>query len=110
MMKTIPISYGEFYDVPRMIRFQLGGQWYFLRSPFDDDKDDYSDFYDVYLLPFHSEDELKSNPHYWKELNKALHLGRIPIAEVGLDQTRRQSIDADAMEKWLSARKKESGV
>ncbi len=109
-MNTIPITYGEFYDVPRMIRFQLGGQWYFMRSRFDEDKDEYSDSFDVYLLPFHSEDEFKSNPNCWMELDKAFHLGRIPISEVGLDQTRRRSIDADAMEKWLSTRRKKSGV
>jgi len=109
-MNQIPITYGEFYDVPRMIEFQLGGQWYFLRSHFDEEKDDYTDFYDAYLLPFHSEDELKSNPNYWTELSEALHLGRISIGEIGLDETRRRSIDADAMEKWLSVRKKECGA
>ncbi len=110
MMNTVPITYGEFYDVPRMIRFQLGDQWYFMRSHFDEEKDDYTDFYEVYLLPFHSEEEFKSTPHYWKELDNAFHLGRIPISEVGLDETRRRSIDAIALGKWLSARKKESGV
>jgi hypothetical protein len=109
-MNTIPITYGEFYDVPRMIQFQLGGQWYFMRSHFDEEIDGYSDYYDVYLLPFHSEAEFKANPNYWKELDRAFHLGRIPIREVGLDQTRRRSIDGAAMETWLSARKKESGA
>jgi hypothetical protein len=109
-MNTVPIVYGEFYDVPRMIRFQLGEQWYFMRSHFDEEKDDYSDSYDVYLLPFHSDDEFKAHPSYWMELENAFHLGQIPIVEVGLDVTLRRSIDADAMEKWLSARKKESGV
>jgi hypothetical protein len=107
-MNLIPITYGEFYDVPRMIRFQLGGQWYFLRSPFDEEQDDYIDSYDVYLLPFRSEEEFQANPNYWRELNQASYLGRIPIREVGLDETRRRSIDADAMEQWLSTRKKES--
>ena len=32
MTDRIPISYGEFYDFPRMIRFQFGKEWYFLRS------------------------------------------------------------------------------
>jgi hypothetical protein len=109
-MKTIPITYWEFYDVPRMIRFELGGQWYFLRSPFDEEQDEYSDFYDVYLLPFRSEEEFTSNPNYWRELDKAFPLGRIPICEVGLDPTRRRSVDANAIGKWLATRKKESGV
>jgi hypothetical protein len=108
-MNTIPITYGEFYDVPRMIRFPLGGQWYFLRSYFDEAKDDYAEFYDVYLLPFHSEDEFKSNPKYWMELNKAVHLGRIAVGAVGLDETRRRSIDAEAFARWLTARTKENG-
>jgi hypothetical protein len=109
-MNPIPITYGEFYDVPRMIQLRFGGQWYFLRSHFDEGNDEYNDYYDVYLLPFRSEDEFKANPNYWTELEKASHLGRVPIREVGLDQTRRRSIDGDAMEKWLSAQKKESGV
>jgi hypothetical protein len=93
-----------------MIRFQLGGQWYLMRSRFDEDKDEYNDSYDVYLLPFRSEEEFNSNPYYWRELDKSSHLGHIPINKVGLDLTRRQSIDADAIEEWLSTRKKESGV
>src|SRR5712692_243344 len=99
----VPIVYGEFYDIRRMIRFELNGHWYFMRSHFDEENDEYTDLYDVYLLPFHSEDEFKSNPNYWRELSKAFHLGRIPISEVGLDETRRRSVSGDAMEKWLSA-------
>jgi hypothetical protein len=108
-MNAIPISYGEFYDVPRMIRFPFDGQWYFMRSHFDEEKDEYADSYDVYLLPFHSEDEFTSNPNYWKELTKAFHLGQIPIVQVGLDETGRRSIDGDKVGKWLSARKQEIG-
>jgi hypothetical protein len=109
VMNAIPINYGEFYDFPRMIRFLLDEQWYFLRSYFDEEKDDYTDWYEVYLLPYHSEDEFMTDPNYWKDLTKALHLGQIPIAHVGLDETRRKSIDGDKMETWLSARKQEIG-
>jgi hypothetical protein len=93
-----------------MIRFQLGGHWYFMRSHFDGEKDDYADWYDVYRLPFCSEDEFQSNPNYWMELNNAYHLGRIPTGDVGLDETRRRTINADAIEEWLVARTKERGV
>jgi len=106
MADRIPISYGEFYDFPRMIDFQFGGQWFYLSSAFDEELDDYPDFYDVYLLPFHSEEEFKANPYYWKNLSNADHLGQIPIIEVGLDETRRRTIDVQVFEKWLSARKK----
>ena len=110
MTNGIPIQYGEFYDFPRQIEFRHEGNWYFLRSEFDEDKDEYNEYYDVYLFPFRSEEEIKTNPCYWMQLSREHYLGRIPIVEVGLDETRRRSIDADAMEKWLSARKKESGV
>ena len=110
MSGRIPIKYGEFYDFPRQVEFQFGGEWYYLSSAFDEEKDDYPDFYDVYLLPFRSEEEIEANPCYWMNLGSEHYLGRIPIGEVGLDETRRRSIDADAIEKWLSARRKESGV
>ena len=103
MEDRIPITYGEFYDYPRMIRFQYGGEWFFLNSSFDEEKDDYPDVYDVYLLPFRSEEEFEANPYYWMDLSTAVHLGQIPIKEVGLDETRRRSIDASVIEKWLSA-------
>ena len=109
-MRAIPISYGEFYDVPRMIRFLLGGQWYFMRSYFDEQKDDYADCYDVYLLPFNSEEEFTSHPNYWKDLTETDHLGQIPIGQVGLDESRRKTIDGDKVAEWLSALKKESDL
>jgi hypothetical protein len=89
-----------------MIRFHFGADWYFLRSYFDEDKDDYSDFYDVYIVPFRTEEEFKANPYYWAELTNAVHLGQIPIAEIGLDDTRRRSIDASIIGQWLSAHKR----
>jgi len=103
MKDRSPIRYGAFYDYPRMIRFQFGEAWFFLRSAFDEEQDDYPNFYDVFLFPFRTEEEFQANPYYWKDLSAAAHLGRIPIAEVGLDETRRQSLDAHRIEKWLSA-------
>ena len=103
-MNRLPITYGEFYDFPRMVRFSLGEEWFFLRSEFDDERDEYDDSYKVYRLPFRSEEEIKSHPNYWMELSDAECLGRIPIAEVGFDESRRQSIDALAFRRWLSSR------
>jgi hypothetical protein len=110
MTTRIAIQYGEFYDFPRQIEFQFRGEWYFLRSEFNEEKDDYNDYYDVYLFPFRSDEEIKANPCYWMNLSRKDYLGRIPIADLGLDETRRRSIDADAMAKWLSAQKNESRV
>jgi hypothetical protein len=104
MADRIPMTYGEFYDFPRMIRFQFGGEWFFLDAPLDEERDDYPDVYDVYLLPFRSEEEIKANPFYWKDLSSAVHLGQIGVTEIGLDETRRRSLDAGVIGLWLSAR------
>jgi hypothetical protein len=104
MMERIPIEYGEFYDLPRQITFQSGDEWYLLRSYFDEEKDEYSDVYDVYLLPFRSRDDFEAHPDFWMPMATAVHLGQIPVTGIGLDETRRRSIDARAIETWLSAR------
>ena len=109
-MDRLTITYGQFYDFPRMIRFRLGDEWFFLRSEFDDAEDDYRHSYEVYRLPFHSEEEIVSHPDYWMKLGDAEYLGGISIAEVGLDETRRQSIDARAFIEWLSSRAASKGV
>jgi hypothetical protein len=106
MATTIPITYGEFHDFPRMIQFQLGEEWFFLRSYFDEERDEYADVFDVYLLPFRSEDDVRANPYFWTELRDAVHLGQIPVWEIGLDETRRRTIDTHLIEQWLSAHKK----
>lgn len=103
MIERINIAYGEFYDFPRMLRFQVGDRWYFLRSYFDDQRDDYADVYDVYLLPFRSDTDFESQPTYWVELEGAVHLGQVPVTEIGLDPTRRLSIERAVIESWLNA-------
>jgi hypothetical protein len=105
MDSRIPITYGEFYNFPRMIRFQFRGEWFFMRSEFDEEKDDYCDSYDVYLLPFRTEAEIEANPYYWTELTDDAYLGRIGISEVGLDESKRLSIDAQAFANWLAVRR-----
>ncbi len=84
LMDRLAITYGEFYDFPRMVRFRLGDEWFFLRSEFDDDQDQYDDFYKVYRLPFRTEEGIKSHPNYWMELSDAEYLGRIPSLRSGL--------------------------
>ena len=49
-MERIPIEYGDFYDLLRHITFQSGDEWFLLRSYFDEEKDEYSDVYDVSAL------------------------------------------------------------
>jgi hypothetical protein len=105
MENRIDFSYGEFYDVPRMLSFQYDGRWYLMRSYFDEEQDCYADVYHVYLLPFQNEEELKAHSDFWRKVSQYDHLGQIPISEVGLDPTLRRSLDGDSIQKWLSARK-----
>jgi hypothetical protein len=102
MTDRIVFKYGEFYDFPRQITFEFRANWYLLRSEFDDEKDDYANFYDVYLLPFRSEEDFKSNPNFWMD-GTGVHLGEIPITQLKLDKTRRGSFDARAFEEWLAS-------
>ena len=104
MGNRLPFTYGEFYDVPRMLVFQLDDQWYLMRSFFDEDSDDYSSVYDVYLLPFRSEDELKSHSEYWRHVSQYEHLGQIAVSSIGLDNTRRSNMDEEVIRNWLSSR------
>lgn len=102
MNERIPIKYGEFYDFPRQIDFELKGECFYLCSEFDEQSDEYQEHYNVYLLPFRSREELEANECYWMDLSKAVHLGQIRIVDIGLDETRRQSIDGRHFQKWLS--------
>lgn len=106
MLDRIPFRYGEFNDMPRMIDFEFRGEWFYLSSDFDSGRDDYSEFYNVYLLPYTSHEEFDANPHYWMDLSKASYLGQISIADVGLDETLRKSIDAHNFEEWLLTHRK----
>ena len=75
-----------------------------LVNGYDEERDDYPNLYDVDLLPFRSEEEIKANPFYWKDLSSPVHLGQMGVTEIGLDETRRRSLDSGVIGPWLSAR------
>jgi hypothetical protein len=106
MRDRIAFRYWDFHDFPRMIELETGGQCYLLDSPYDEIDNKYLDYYGVSLIPLHWKEEMTSNSEYWCNLTEKDYLGRIPIAELGLDDTRRNSIDGRAFEEWLSAHRK----
>lgn len=93
----VSIQYRDFYDVPRI--FLLRHQEYLLLfdSAFDEDADEYSAFYEVYLLPELSQEMLIGS---WAHLKQTAsrRLGRIPVAEVEFDATRRRYVDTSSLE------------
>lgn len=89
--QLIPFEYGDFYDVPRIVRFHFEGSWYLLRSRFDEEIDDYQAYYTLYRLPFKSESDMADQPDYWWDTDNAIHLGTIPLSNIEFDPTSRRS-------------------
>lgn len=90
----LPIDYRDFYDVPRMIVVERGGQLYLFDAPFDDAADNYADRYAVYRLPESAREEIRSDS--WVGLPAAgQRVGDIPVSEVEFDETKRRLINDD---------------
>jgi hypothetical protein len=52
------IMYRDFYDVPRVFLVRYKQHLYLFESAFDDQGDDYSQTYDIYLMPELTENEI----------------------------------------------------
>jgi hypothetical protein len=89
----LSIRHRDFYDVPRLVVVEYQGVVYVFDSPFDDELDDYPDHYTVYRLP---RSELRRlDAASWEGLAAAgEELGRIPVADVEFDATRRERLNA----------------
>lgn len=94
---NVSIQYRDFYDVPRIFLLRHDGHLLLLDSPFDDDTDEYSASYDVYLMPELSQDTLEGSWTHLRESASRL-LGRIPVAAVEFDATRRKYVDTSSLE------------
>ncbi|HWQ32270.1 MAG TPA: hypothetical protein VNQ79_05250 [Blastocatellia bacterium] len=91
-MSWTAIRYRDFYDLPRIFITTYQGRQYLFDCPFDDELDDYPDSYSVYELPALSKAELQGS---WEQLSAlaTAFLGRIPVARVQFDPTKRASIN-----------------
>jgi len=91
-MSRIPITYRDFYDVPRIFLARHGNQLYLFDCPFDEGLDDYPSHYEVYAMPTLSEQELAGS---WEELSQKArtHLGHVSVNAVDFDETKRHDID-----------------
>lgn len=97
----IPIQYRDFYDIPRIFLLRHKEHLLLLDSPFDDYIDEYSSFYDVYLMPELSQEMLEGS---WARLQESASrlLGRIPVAAVKFDITSRKTVDSSSLEALLT--------
>lgn len=96
------IRYREFYDVPRIFLVRLKDQVFLFESVFDQNVDEYSVFYDVYLLPKLSDQVLDGS---WDELSclASRKLGSIPVKSVQFDVTRRKTVETSVLDGLLKA-------
>jgi hypothetical protein len=108
--QRIPITYGDFHDIPRMICFEFAGKQYFLWSYFDSELDEYIDRYEVYELPYKTVAEREAHPRFWELPEFPESLGHMPLKAVGLDATLRKTIDSDAFAKWLDSHTSSKGI
>jgi hypothetical protein len=89
----IPITYGDFWDVPRTILVKFSDKTIFFDCAFDDDLDDYPEAYKVYELD--NEVAAYVKDYAWTEMAKHGKLiGTLPVAKIQLDSSKRQSINA----------------
>jgi hypothetical protein len=102
MSQWLSIQYRDFWDVPRMVLVHHRGSDYLLDCLFDETTEDYPDYYQVYLMPALGEADLNGP---WIGLpSKAIkELGRIPVASVRFDPTKRRELDVTALEKLLQS-------
>jgi hypothetical protein len=97
-----PITYRDFWDVPRIFVAQRRGAVFLFDCAFDDKTEDYPSSYRVYLLPNLGDEDLAGS---WDKLHLRAHrfLGEVPIASVRFDATRRRALDAGLLDALAAA-------
>jgi hypothetical protein len=90
MPTWVGFEYREFFDVPRSIVLSVEDRLVLLESPFSDESSEYSDDYELYLLP--RDVDLSGS---WTDLSAAAvrRLGAIPVCHVQFDPTRRRRLN-----------------
>jgi len=95
----LPITYREFYDIPRIFIVQRGDRIFLFDCPFDDVEDEYSKAFKIHLMPNLSTRELAGS---WAGLPAKAErfIGEVPISDVRFDPTARQQIEAAALTRF----------
>jgi hypothetical protein len=100
--EEVPISYADFYDVPRAWLMNWEGQTLFFDCPFDEALDDYPAEYAVYRL-FHQVAQ-ESTMLDWKSMRlRGVEVGAVKVASVRFDQTRRRAVLVSSVETLLKS-------
>lgn len=95
-MTWLPITYRDFYDVPRLFVVQHAGVSYLFDSPFDEKADRYAGQYTVYRLDRDAVVPADTEP--WEAVGRGgERLGEVEVSAVRLDATQRAAIDATVL-------------
>ena len=87
----LPITYRDFYDVPRLVVVEWRADLYLLDSPFDEALDDYADIFPVYRLPPDARGAVAEDS--WAALPPLGEVvGQISVGDVRFDSTRRKAM------------------
>ncbi len=94
------IKYFGYWDVPRTFVFERDERLYLLMSEFDDALDEYPDEYQVFLV---SGARRLSSVSDWTTVEPLLKtiVGKVPIAEVHFDSSKREYVDDGFLSKLV---------
>jgi hypothetical protein len=95
MKDWFPITYRDFFDVPRAFVVERAGQLYFFDCPFSAEIDEYPNEYKVYELPPRMRGQIQAMS--WSGLaSDGRLIGTVPTSAVEFDETKRQRVSSSA--------------
>jgi hypothetical protein len=99
-MCETPFSYREFWDVPRMLICNVGGETLLLDSRFDAASDEYKSGYDIYILRGDADYDALAD---WSGLpaDAIGPIGSIQASAIEFDATKRNSLNAEPLTQIL---------
>ena len=104
MSNMVSFEYSGFWDVPLGIFVMHWGKAFVLIREFDEDRDEYEDHYDVYVLPDAVAPLTRGiSENFWNAFTEK-HLsptGRVPIRLVKFDDTKRKELDPSFLDEFV---------
>ncbi|MCC7309116.1 MAG: hypothetical protein IT173_16260 [Acidobacteria bacterium] len=103
-MALIPIkAYRDFWDFPRIFLVELDGTWYLFDCPFNNEREDFEEWYEVSSIPKLPEEELAGS---WVGLadRTTQFFGEMLVESITFDPTRRCFIDDGTLLELMNRR------
>ncbi len=101
MTRMVPFRYSGFYDVPLGIVLRYHDRLFLLLSEFDEERDEYSESYSVYVLPDAVEKQIERGSWHFIGEGEKQYIGEVKVAEIKFDETKRKELDASVLDRLL---------